>query len=108
MIEIVASIRKMDIATCGGMKGSVNLRKVTVGGREFDAGKLWYVGFAGGLDATSGLYVGHNRFTEVRRKDLLGDPKTDFEMIPGGLTGEVDDGLHARDGGPGDGFGSDG
>ena len=96
MFELVASIEKADIRTCGGMKGSVNLGQVRVGGRDFDAGKLRYCGFAGGLDLGSGKYVGHNRFTEVGPEELS-DPLTDFEMIPGGLTGEVHYGVHARD-----------
>ena len=54
----------------------------------------------------SGRYVGHNRVTEVGPEELS-DPKTDFEMIPGGLTGEVYDGVDTRYVGSGDGFGTD-
>ena len=106
MFEVVASIRKVDGATCGGMKGSVNVGKVKVGGRNFDAGKIRYLGFAGGLDAVSGQYVGHHRFTEVG-PDEVQDPKTDFEMIPGGLTGEIHDGVYTCDVGSGDSIGTD-
>lgn len=69
-IEIPAVIAKVQIAECGAIKGQVNGYAITEpDGKSHAAGTLVYVGFAGAIDTSDGLYYGVNRFDDNTDKN---------------------------------------
>jgi hypothetical protein len=78
--DIVATIPKAAIAALAASKGKVLAVPAAIDGDEYEAGHVRFLGFAGSLDVTDGLYHGFHRLevlAEAEEPDLL------FTSLPG-------------------------
>lgn len=62
MIEIETTIKKAQIREAHALVGRAIAPGCELNGQAYESGQLIFVGFAGGIKLSDGLYHGHYRF----------------------------------------------
>ncbi len=93
MLEIPASIKKMDIVPLGGYKQTVNSQPILLDGEMQEVGTIVFLGFAGArVKEGDPLFYGVMRFERSRGVEL---PLSDFSFILNLITEEPADVTHS-------------